>query len=155
MADSTENTEAPKQKKRIREHARDWAGMAAFVTAVAAATAGLAGRGSDADTSKRMSRSVFNALNSQLALMQYRLAVVEQACGVHVPPGFSGRGGGIGEGAVGEMPPHVAERRPAAAMAPDPVEEAPEALRKSPKLNFDAIQRVVESGAVYGPEPGE
>jgi hypothetical protein len=168
MADAEQND--TKQRKRVRDHARDWAGMAAFVTAVAAAVGGGSVIGGNEDKHERMSKSVFNATMQQLTLMQYRLAVVEQACGVAVPAGFhSGFGAAGGMPVPVRAPASAPTRAPAHADAgaeamvevdadgldepapPAPVRRSSEPLRKA-KLTFDAIQRVVEAGEVYEPE---
>lgn len=138
--------ETTKQKKRIREHARDWAGMAAFITALGAVAGSYSDNIASKDTQERMSKSVFNVMVQQLTLIQYRLSVVEQSCGVVVPHGFSGEMGAV----------HAPARMSTIAMIPPPemsieTEAAPEPfepLRKA-KLTFEAIQRVVESGDIY------
>lgn len=136
-----------KPKRRIR----DYAGIAALVTAAGAVAFGVVDRVGHEDKAKRMSRSIFNASRERIAVLEYRVAELEELC---QPPAAPARRPAA---APAPAPRPTAAHRPAAPRADAPAmatveadaleDEVPEVAAG---VSFDQIQQIVDNGAIYG-----
>jgi hypothetical protein len=140
-------------KRRVR----DYAGIAALVTALGTLVWGTLDRMNIGEQSEalegkntRLAESIFNASREQLAIVEYRLGKLEEAIeklddrldehehrrrGSRRPASIEGSSLGLSGGGV--------ETMAAGAMA-DEAEEAP-----APPDSFEQIQQVVEQGEVW------
>lgn len=158
---------------RPRSRLRDYAGLAALVTALGAVAFGVVDRVGQRDHTDRMQRSIFNAGRERIAVLEYRVKQLETRCGGEMPPPSSAPvRAPASVRAAAPRPTHAArpprgeapEAPSAAPMATEDADEAlveldaeaaGEAMVEAAPPSYDDIQQIVQSGKVYGDAPIE